>query len=117
MLLPKPYNEGRRMTKKLLVILLFNLLFAAAPPARAESPCAKDTSETERLRQQLAQITYAHQVDRARREWEANRVDWAAHYLEKCPAELRGWEWRYVYRLCHAELRTCEVGRPVLSVA
>jgi WD40 repeat protein len=37
-------------------------------------------------------------------EWEIARVDNARRLLDACPVELRGWEWRYVARLCRSEL-------------
>jgi WD40 repeat protein len=62
--------------------------------------------ETELARERLAEITYLHQVALAQREWENAGVARAGQLLESCPPERRGWEWRYVYRLCHADLCT-----------
>ncbi len=60
--------------------------------------------ETERARQRLAEISYFHQVGLAYREWLENEIARTHQLLEDCPPGRRGWEWRYVDRLCHAEL-------------
>src|SRR5262249_10670086 len=49
---------------------------------------------------------YARTVDLAHRAWTENQVGRARELLESCPPALRGWEWQYVHRLCHAELLT-----------
>ncbi len=46
---------------------------------------------------------YITQIARAEREWLANHVAAADRILEECPPALRGWEWRYLKRLCHSE--------------
>jgi WD40 repeat protein len=37
-------------------------------------------------------------------DWQANRIRQAEEQLKKCPDDLRGWEHRYLSRLCHGEL-------------
>jgi WD40 repeat protein/serine/threonine protein kinase len=54
------------------------------------------------------QTAYVQRVALAHNEWQANNVDRADRLLEECPKELRGWEWNYVKRLCHAELVTLQ---------
>jgi WD40 repeat protein len=49
---------------------------------------------------------HGYRISLAHREWWANRVGRADFLLEECPEPLRGWEWHYLKRLCHAELRT-----------
>jgi WD40 repeat protein len=46
---------------------------------------------------------YAHSVRLAYREWLANEVPRARKLLQECPEDLRGWEWRYLDRLCNSE--------------
>jgi WD40 repeat protein len=67
----------------------------------------------EEAREQLAgaqkrseELFYLRQVGTAHGEWQAGDVARAEQLLRSCPAERRGWEWRYVYRLCHADLHT-----------
>ncbi len=49
---------------------------------------------------------YSYRVSLAQREWYANRVGRAEYLLDECPAPLRGWEWHYLKRMCHADLVT-----------
>jgi WD40 repeat protein/tRNA A-37 threonylcarbamoyl transferase component Bud32 len=53
-----------------------------------------------------ARLHYFNRFVLAEREWAANNVQRAETLLEECPPDFRGWEWRYLKRLCHAELRT-----------
>jgi WD40 repeat protein len=49
---------------------------------------------------------YLYRTALAHREWRANNVGRADALLEECPPDLRRWEWHYLKRLCHADLRT-----------
>jgi hypothetical protein len=55
---------------------------------------------------------YFSDMNLAQRDWEGNRIGRAAELLEKYGpqspdgAELRGFEWHYLRRLCHPELRS-----------
>jgi WD40 repeat protein/serine/threonine protein kinase len=49
---------------------------------------------------------YVSRVNRAYSEWLACNIAQAEQLLDDCPSRLRGWEWRYVRRLCHLELMT-----------
>src|SRR5262249_8001170 len=55
-------------------------------------------------RRELARVSYRHRVHLAHQAWWDNNVGQAQRLLDDCPAELRGWEWGYVQRLCHTEL-------------
>jgi serine/threonine protein kinase/WD40 repeat protein len=44
--------------------------------------------------------SYANRVALAHAEWRDNHLSLATGLLDKCLAELRGWEWHYVNRLC-----------------
>ena len=66
--------------------------------------------------------SYANRVGLAHAEWRDNHLSLATRLLDKCPADLRGWEWYYVNRLCrstatHPALlglcRSLQPGRPV----
>ena len=48
--------------------------------------------------------SYANRIVLALNEWQANHAPAAKRLLDQCPAELRGWEWRYVDRLARPEL-------------
>jgi WD40 repeat protein len=63
--------------------------------------------EGERLAQDREeQISYLHQVELARREWQDNEIAKAHQLLLSCPAKRRQWEWHYLYRLCRTDLLT-----------
>jgi eukaryotic-like serine/threonine-protein kinase len=49
------------------------------------------------------QTSYIHRIALAQREWGANEVGRARELLAECPEELRGWEWRYVRKLCDSQ--------------
>jgi WD40 repeat protein/tRNA A-37 threonylcarbamoyl transferase component Bud32 len=49
---------------------------------------------------------YWNSIALAERAWSANNVDLMERSLDQCPPDLRGWEWRYLKRLCRAELFT-----------
>lgn len=55
-------------------------------------------------RQEAEQSLYYSQIAQARLEWQANNVAGAEKLLDECQIERRGWEWRYLKRLCHADL-------------
>ena len=42
----------------------------------------------------------------AHQEWRENNVAATVALLDSTRADLRGWEWRYVHRLCHSDLLT-----------
>ncbi len=46
---------------------------------------------------------YFQRIGRAHSEWQAGNPDRADRLLAECPTEYRGWEWNYLYHLCHAE--------------
>src|SRR5262249_26794002 len=48
----------------------------------------------------------------AQGEWRAAARRRAEELLDECPEERRGWEWRYLKRLCHGELLTVPAGGP-----
>jgi WD40 repeat protein/tRNA A-37 threonylcarbamoyl transferase component Bud32 len=54
----------------------------------------------------LAWRLYVNRVNRAYLEAMDNNVRSAEGLLAACPADLRGWEWRFVNRLCHLQLGT-----------
>jgi WD40 repeat protein len=59
-----------------------------------------------RALQALKQALYRQRVGRAYQEWRDNEVPLAEQLLRECPEDLRGWEWRYVYHICHTDLIT-----------
>jgi eukaryotic-like serine/threonine-protein kinase len=51
-------------------------------------------------------LRYDAQINLANQAWQGFRVDRVEPILEECDPELRGWEWNYMKKRCHADLRT-----------
>jgi WD40 repeat protein len=60
---------------------------------------------------------YFRNITWAERDWQANNVARVEQLLDECKTELRGWEWRYLKRLCHADLLTVKHDSGVKSIA
>ena len=71
---------------------------------REEAETARATEQ--RLRGEAETALYINRVMRAQFEWKDNQAGRADQLLDACPPQLRNWEWRYVKRLCHADLLT-----------
>jgi eukaryotic-like serine/threonine-protein kinase len=54
-------------------------------------------------------LDYFHRIVLAERESTANNVRRTGQLLDECPTDLRGWEWYYLSRQRHTELRTLHV--------
>lgn len=65
--------------------------------AEAAARAAAEALERERF------TSYIYRLALAQREWSAGDVTRARQLLDECPENLRGWEWRYVRRLCNTE--------------
>jgi tRNA A-37 threonylcarbamoyl transferase component Bud32 len=90
-------------TLGLLAVLLGGLGGAALWQWRA----AEEARDGERKAwEQLAAVEYGRTIQVAHQEWRENNVGSTVALLASTRAELRGWEWRYVHRLCHSELLT-----------
>jgi eukaryotic-like serine/threonine-protein kinase len=69
--------------------------------------------------QQLQRTLYASNLNLAQHAWDAGSI-WmvnellAQHRPKPGDADLRGFEWHYLYRLCHADLLTIKGTRRVL---
>ena len=48
-------------------------------------------------------FSYGRTVQVAYQEWREGNVSASRALLESTRADLRGWEWRYVHRLCHSD--------------
>jgi eukaryotic-like serine/threonine-protein kinase len=93
-------------------------LWRAAEDARAEAVKARDGEKTQRLaaeaardreksaRDRLAVVEYGRTMEVAHQEWREGNVGATLRLIETTPTSQRGWEWRYVNRLCHADLLT-----------
>jgi serine/threonine protein kinase len=72
--------------------------------ARVKAEEAKGEAVT--AREQLAGVEYARTMQVAYDAWRENNVAATLALLASTRPELRGWEWHFVYRLCHSDLLT-----------
>src|SRR5262249_37239849 len=56
--------------------------------------------------EKLAELSYSHRISLAWREWQDARVAHARDLLLGCERARRGWEWHYLNRVFHRELKT-----------
>ena len=66
----------------------------------------KARAEAERQREKFERFDYGRTIQVAHQEWRENNVPATLALLDSTRADLRGWEWRYVHRLCHSDLLT-----------
>ena len=60
---------------------------------------------------------YATAIPLAYREWSGGNLAGARDLLDSCPEERRGWEWHYLDRLTHRELKKFDIPFDEYSVA
>ena len=83
-------------------------------PRKGRRPTARDgprgekaaRAEAERQREKFERFEYGRTMQVAHQEWRENNVAATLALLDSTRADLRGWEWRYVHRLCHSDLLT-----------
>ncbi len=82
----------------------------ATEAAKRADQAAKDAAaERDAKNRQLTRaewLVYASQIAAAQREWEANNVALAYHYLDACRRDFRGWEHDYLYTLFNMNQQT-----------
>jgi WD40 repeat protein len=89
-------TEGERLRAEL------NLVETRRQRKRAEDQAIEASRRAEDLRRK----DYINRVNLAHVEALDDNIARAEDLLEGCPADLRGWEWHYIRRLGHRELRT-----------
>jgi eukaryotic-like serine/threonine-protein kinase len=85
-----------------------------AVKARAAEQIARSAAENER--EKFERFEYGRAIEVAHQEWRDNNVPATLALLEATRADLRGWEWRYLNRLCHLELVTLTAKTSVPSM-
>jgi eukaryotic-like serine/threonine-protein kinase len=88
--------------------------------ARQDAEDARDAETRAKLivedaREQLAILEYSRAINMAYLEYQTGNYENATTLLESCRADLRGWEWHYVHRLCHAEYLHIPAAKPFLG--
>jgi WD40 repeat protein/tRNA A-37 threonylcarbamoyl transferase component Bud32 len=95
-------------------------LWARAEKERDAAEDARDGEkkakrEAEDAREKLAVVEYGRTMQVAHQEWRENNVPATLALLDSTRPDLRGWEWRYVHRLCHSDVLT--LGTRLCSVS
>src|SRR5262249_43270621 len=96
---------------------------AEARAAAASAEQERRAKEQERRAKELARRQlYAAEIHLAHQAWQNANVGRALDLLRGAKpggpdGDLRGFEWRYLWRLCHADLLTLHHGSNVQSVA
>jgi WD40 repeat protein len=93
-----------------------------ADDLRAEAVQQKQQEEELRKQTQEALARaethlYYNRINLASQYWHGGKIGTAELTLDACPANLRQWEWRYLKRLCHADLLTLTHSNSVFDVA
>jgi WD40 repeat protein len=85
--------------------------------ARAYDSTRAAQAETEDYSRRLEESLYFQRITLAERERWNNNMGRTEQLLDECPEKLRGWEWSFLKRLCHLDLRTIHLGTGACSVA
>jgi WD40 repeat protein/serine/threonine protein kinase len=89
-------TEGERLRAELSLV-----------ETRRQRTIAEDkTRDANERAESLRRQDYVNRIALALREVQDDNVPLAEDLLQGCPVDLRGWEWNYVNRLAHLELRT-----------
>ncbi len=110
------------LTLAVFVLLGFGLtlagLWRTAEGARGDADSARRIAElardgekearadAEREREKFERFEYGRSMQVAHQEWRENNVAATVDLLDSSRADLRGWECRYLHRLCHSDLLT-----------
>jgi len=78
---------------------------------------AKEKKIAMAMADELQRSLYFSRIHLTQRELAANNVNRVRDLLDKCPSELRHWEWHYLNRLSHAELLNLQHPAQVWNVA
>jgi eukaryotic-like serine/threonine-protein kinase len=73
---------------------------------RARSAAATERDQKEQARAAAEQALTVNRINLAEQYWQGNNTVQSRRILDLCPPSARGWEWRYLDRLHHADLLT-----------
>jgi WD40 repeat protein/serine/threonine protein kinase len=96
---------ARRNTAALATACAVGLavLLAVAALATSTVMIAKALGAETIAKEDLRHDSYFHRIALAHRELSVNNLRGALELLNKCPEDLRDWEWHYLVRLCHVD--------------
>jgi eukaryotic-like serine/threonine-protein kinase len=95
---------------------LFEQEQARTADARAQAATDLAAAEAE-ARSRLETQLYRQLIALAEREWSVNNLSRMEALLERCPRDLRDWEWHYLKRLRHSKQSPLRHESPVLDAA
>jgi WD40 repeat protein len=87
---------------------------AAAAAWRSEAGAITARDRAKAAQAQAERSLYDNRIVLAQQYWRSGNVEQAERILNACPPDLRGWEWRHLYGLCHAELFTLPGNGPYI---
>jgi len=103
-------EAARREQERALAAEAGAIAARGAEAAQRQKAEAAQHTETD-LRQQAQSALkvanrnlYFSQIHLAQQAWSADDLETADRLLSNCPQEPRGWEWNYLWRMCHGEL-------------
>jgi WD40 repeat protein/serine/threonine protein kinase/tetratricopeptide (TPR) repeat protein len=84
----------------------------------AAADAQQKTKDEQAARKALQKTLYEQAIALAFHEWQHGNPGRATQLLDECRPEDRGWEWHYIYRLCHSDRLTLAAhGDPLHTVA
>ena len=108
-----------------LLALIFSAALVASSSAnrslgKARQAAEDQRSEAEKQRRRAEEALQREELSRyylhiilAEREWAEGHAARTEELLDACPEALRGWEWHYLKKQCHAELWTVRAAEDV----
>lgn len=118
----RPAQAGLMAACGVAVLALVGVVVALALNTRlqkafdeADDARALAQTQNQRAEAALAQAKidrYFLHIARAHAEFRDGTMGLVEPFLDTCPTELRNWEWRYLKRLCHLDLRTIDGHSP-----
>ncbi len=85
---------------------------AAREKEKARVAAAHDRDQKEEARAAAEKALYFNRVNLAFQYWQANNFAQSRRMLDLCSPANRGWEWRYLDRIHHADLATLSSNGP-----
>jgi tRNA A-37 threonylcarbamoyl transferase component Bud32 len=89
------------------MVLVASLVLLSVSNVRIAGALQTETEAREELEQVLErerQTLHLLRLSLIRRHWETGKMEQARQVLEECAPDLRDQTWRYLHRVCHAEL-------------
>jgi WD40 repeat protein/serine/threonine protein kinase len=114
-------NKGTLLTATAVAMVVLLAVVGLATStiliAREQQATATALQAEKQALEREQQNSYYQRIALAEREWSANNLGRMQQLLEECPADLHGWEWRYLKRLRHKTLPPLRHDSGVFCVA